>query len=280
MRSLALASLITTSLLTLLACRQPTASLELPDPREPEPSGLASPSVIVEAPTPAPARSTGSLVLDWTTVDNSLAGLIASSHPRLRVDYDASHPWVGAELPLVTIVVFSDYQCPFCARLDETLNSLLLAHPGDLRVVYRQFPLAMHQHARFAAALALAAHDFGQFGAIHGWLYEHGDRLDRPAMLGRLRELVPNSHPIVGDIDAGLYDARIDEDIALAQRFGVSGTPSSFINGRDFSGARPIEELEAVIREELGLAEQMLAAGSPREQVWARIMAAAAPELP
>src|SRR5690606_33497548 len=109
-------------LTALTACRQPTAQLELEDPRGVEPSGIGSPAVFVEAasvPDPGP-------ILDWSEVDDRLSDLIdQSGGERYRVDYDADHPWLGSTAPLVTIVVFTDYQCPYCGRLDESLRSLL-----------------------------------------------------------------------------------------------------------------------------------------------------------
>src|SRR5262245_3880331 len=102
------------SLVMLLGCRQPTAELQLEEPSGVEPSGVGSPSVIVEAPQqPDPGP-----ILEWHGVDDRFADLIEGL--RYRIDYDADHPWSGASSPLVTIVVFYDYQCPYSKRLTET----------------------------------------------------------------------------------------------------------------------------------------------------------------
>src|SRR5690349_8044723 len=118
-----------TLLIGSLACRpQPSATLELgPDPADPtsEPSGLGeAPTVFVEPGGTARTPVIGP-ELDWTKVDDRFASLItASGHERSRVPYDDDHPWTGSSKPMVTIVVFSDYQCPYCKRLDDTLGSL------------------------------------------------------------------------------------------------------------------------------------------------------------
>jgi protein-disulfide isomerase len=256
----------------LLACRQPSAELSLPEEDGPsEPSGRGGPSVIVEA----PGASSSGPILDWTTVDNRLDDIVTSTTiERMRVSYDEQHPWVGATVPMVTIVVFSDYQCPYCDRFDQTLDQLLGRYPNQLRIVYRQFPLPSHREAEFAAAVALAAHAQGQFLAVHRWLYENMHALNHLSVAERITNYGLDTQRLLDEVDGGRHITRIDDDLEVGKRFEVTGTPSYFINGRPGSGAQPIEELERIVREEISLAERLINAGSTPEQVWARILAA------
>ena len=125
------------SLALLLGCRQPPAELPLAEPAGVEPSGVGASAVFVEAPQLADPGP----ILDWAAVDDRLAQLIEGQ--RYRIDYDVDHTWTGATSPLVTIVVFYDYQCPFSARLAEALAELQPIYGDTLRVVWRQLPLPM-----------------------------------------------------------------------------------------------------------------------------------------
>lgn len=255
----------------LLGCRQPSADLSLPGDDPAEPSGRGSPSVIVEV----PGTSNSGPILDWTAVDHRLDDIILGiGGERLRVTYDDQHPWDGAVVPMVTIVVFSDYQCPYCDRLDQTLDQLLGRYPNELRVVYRQFPLPSHREAEFAAAVALAAHAQGQFVSMHRWLYENSRALTHMSVAERASSYGLDAQRLLDEVDADRHAARIDADLEVGKRFDVTGTPSYFINGRPGSGAQPIEEFDRIIREELALAQRLLGAGSTPEQVWARMLAA------
>ena len=256
-----------------VACRQTSADLALPDtePTPSEPSGRGGPSIIVET----PGSSASGPILDWTAVDNQLDNLIlATATQRMRVTYDEQHPWVGATVPLVTIVVFSDYQCPYCDRLDQTLDQLLGRYPDVVRVVYRQFPLPSHREAEFAASVALAAHAQGKFTAMHRWLYENMHALNPMSVAERAASYGLDTQRLIDEVDGDHHAARIDADLELGKRFDVAATPSWFINGRPGNGAQPIEEFDKLVREELQLGERLLAAGSRPEQVWARILAA------
>lgn len=257
------------SLVTLLGCRQPPAELTLESPTGAEPTGLSSPTVFVEAPQvqdPGP-------ILDWHAVDDRFASLITGQ--RFRVDYDADHPWTGAASPLVTIVVFYDYQCPYSKRLHETLATLDQTYGDSLRVVWRQLPLPMHQEAELAARYALSAHAQGNFAAVHAWLFEHQKTLSRPTLEAEASALGLHPLRLQADLDSEWIIARVRSDRELAATRSITTTPSFLINGRPFRGAQPIERITAVIDEELAAAEQLIAAGSSRREVWARFMAAA-----
>lgn len=207
--------------------------------------------------------------LDWQAVDPSLSGMV--NGPRKRVDYDSAHPWVGAAQPLVTAVVFVDYQCPFCANADHELAELVAAYPQDLRVVTRMMPLAMHEDARGASLAALAAHNQGQFEAMHELLFANPGALGRPELESYAIQLGLDRQRFATDLDDPALAERLTLDRSLADAVGVQGVPTIYLNGIEVIDTNT---LDSMIRQELALAQAMIDAGAPRREVWARMMAA------
>ncbi len=277
-----------TLLLGSLACRpQPSSSIVTSDPTDSaesasdpaEPSGLGEAATVFVDPSTRGGPVGVGPELDWTKVDDRLAARIqATGHDRSRVDYDNNHPWSGATTPMVTIVVFSDYQCPYCAKLDETLSGLLGQYGSDLRIVWRQMPLAMHPEARLAAKAVLAAHAQGGFAPMHGWLYANPKNLSVATIEAEAAALGLDLVRFRADLASDWLEGRIAADEALAKHVHVTGTPGFFINGRKFAGAMPAEMIATTIDEELLLGRDLVAAGSGTLDVWARILAVANPD--
>lgn len=266
-----------------LACRpQPTAAIELPARDAPEPTGLgAGPTVIADAALPRAAPGSSDPELDWTKVDDRLAELVrATGHERARVPYDAEHPTSGAEAPLVTVEVFYDYECPYSKRLDESLGLELSARAGELRVVWRQFPLSSHPNARLAAKAALAAEAQGAFAPMHAWLFANQRSLSREAIEQAASSLGIDRVRFVADLDSEWLERRITADEDAGRHVHVSATPTFFVNGRSFRGASDKQALAATLDEELLLGRELVAAGSSAREVWARVLAVANPDPP
>jgi len=271
MRARSSFALLTLAVVGLLGCRQPPAELPLTQPRAAEPSGFGQPEVFVAAATiPQPGP-----VLDWEAVDGRLAALIEGQ--RYRVDYDAEHPVMGSSAPLVTIVVFADYQCPFSKRLDETLALLLMDHRDALRVVWRQLPLSVHAQAPLAARYALAAHAQGRFEVMHAWLFANARSLSRASMNQAVIDLGLDPSWAHNEIDGGWLAERVGRDEDFAKNLGVNSTPTFFVNGRMIRGAQARAEIEVIINEEIITAQRLIDAGSGRLEVWARLLAASDP---
>jgi protein-disulfide isomerase len=188
---------------------------------------------------------------------SGLAGASATSDGNETVAVPvAGAPARGPARASITIVEFADFECPFCARAEVTLRALELAHPGDLRVVYKNLPLPMHPHARLAAKAALAADAQGRFWEFHDRLYaqlgRRGEALDR-AMLERIAaDLQLDGARFSRDLGDPALEGRIAGDEKDAAALGVEGTPTFFVNGRRISGAYPIAVFEAVIAKAAG----------------------------
>jgi protein-disulfide isomerase len=198
---------------------------------------------------------------------------------RFRVTYDDTDMFKGAESPLVTIVEFSDYQCPYCARFTNMLDEVVKdpAYKDDLRIVFKQFPLPMHKDAAYGAEASLAAGAQGKFWEMHDLLFANPKAMSPADIEGYAKQIGLDLAKFQADMAAHTYKAKVDADLELGKRFGVRGTPSFFINGLWQRGApRTPEALKELIDKERKAAEELVAAGSKRNEVYARYMRAGA----
>lgn len=174
-----------------------------------------------------------------------------ASASAVRVEHPDA-PTLGPSDAKVEVVVFSDFQCPFCRRGAQLVKSLEQKYGDKIRIVFMNQPLPFHDHARLAAAAALAAHDAGKFWKMHDWLFAHQDTLSRQTILEEAAKLGLDRRRLESDLDSGVYEARIEADQEQAKRAGVKGTPTFFINGERVQGAQPLETLSAIIDHDLG----------------------------
>jgi protein-disulfide isomerase len=177
----------------------------------------------------------------------------------------------GPDDALVTLVVFSDFQCPFCSRVEPTITALVDKYKNDLRVVWKNNPLPFHQDAGPAATLTLVALEEGgskKFWEAHDLLFQNQKALSRADLEGYGKQLGLSPKKLTAALDGNTFKARIEEDQALARNLGASGTPSFFINGRSLRGAQPQPAFEKVIDEELAKAKAKVQAGTARAKIY------------
>ena len=179
----------------------------------------------------------------------------------------------GAEQALVTIMEFSEFQCPFCKRVNPTLKRLLEAYPNELRIIFRHNPLGFHKHALGASMATLAAGEQGKFWEMHDILFANTRSLQKEKLEGYAREVGLNMDRFQAFMKAHRGSERIDADQRLAKQLGARGTPGFFINGRKLSGARPFEDFHEVVKEELTRARALLKAGARRAGLYERLVA-------
>jgi len=156
-------------------------------------------------------------------------------------------PSRGSAWAPITIVEFADYQCPFCARAEASLHAVEKAHPGDVRVVWKNLPLPFHDHARAMAKAAVAADAQGHFWEMHDRLFALTGTIDRAAFERIAGDLHLDVARFDRDLDDASLDARIDSDNADGAALGVTGTPTFFVNGHRVVGAQPPEVFERAI---------------------------------
>jgi protein-disulfide isomerase len=179
----------------------------------------------------------------------------------------------------VTLVVFSDYECPYCARADQMLGALEREYGASLRISARQFPLPQHAQARLAAQAALAAGEQGKFWPMHHMLFEHRRELARADLERYAGALGLDLPRFRATLDRGAVDAQIAADLELARRLQVGGTPTLYINGRPVAMPSP-ENLRSMIDEEIGAAQALTTAGVAPSQVYDTLTAHAAEAPP
>jgi protein-disulfide isomerase len=132
----------------------------------------------------------------------------------------------------VTIVEFSDFQCPYCSRLQPTLKEVLTAYPEEVRLVYKHYPLSFHKQARNAAKATEAAAEQGKFWEMHDLIFEKFNKLTEPMFSEFAEQLGLDLDKFKADYASNKYDKQIQDDINLARKASVTGTPTLFLNGK------------------------------------------------
>ena len=171
--------------------------------------------------------------------------------PRERKTVAATGAAKGPENAPITIVEFSDFQCPYCSRAIETVDQVLKAYPNQVRLVFRHFPLDFHAQAPKASEAALCAQDQNKFWEMHDKLFANQKALEVPALKGYAKELGLDTGKFDKCLDSGEKAATVQADMADGKKVGVNGTPAFFINGILLSGAQPFDEFKSVIDSEL-----------------------------
>ncbi len=200
--------------------------------------------------------------------------------PVERIDVPADGPARGPAVAKVTIVEFADFQCPFCFRVEGALRDLTAAYPNDVRIVYRHYPLPFHADAPLAAEAAVAAEAQGKFWPMHDLLYADQKDLSRAALDRRAGELGLDMTKFAAALDGHTGKARIDTDLALGKRVGVTGTPIFFVNGRSVLGAQPFDVFKTMVDDEIARADSLLRKGVAPANLYATLLAGAKPSLP
>jgi len=196
-------------------------------------------------------------------VDQALG--IAPKEPRLKAPASvvpaaavktASAQTRGPVHAPVTIVEFSDFQCPFCRNAAPALQELLRQYPDGVRWVFKNYPLEFHPDSLLAHKAALAAGEQGKFWEMHDLIFTNQGALKRDDLLRRANQLGLDMNRFAADLDSDKFQIIIDEDKAEGSRLGVTGTPTFFLNGKRMVGARPLAEYKELVDAELNIASR------------------------
>ncbi|HSO38612.1 MAG TPA: DsbA family protein [Labilithrix sp.] len=182
---------------------------------------------------------------------------------------------VGSANALVTIVAFTDYECPYCAKADKTVLTLRAELGDDVRVALAMRPLPMHEHAAAAARAVLAAAEQGKGEAMHARLFADPTALDEAGLVASARAVGLDLKAFDAARTGPSTAAALERMEKLASSLGANGTPTFFVNGRRLMGARPYEQFRSLVEEERAHARELLARGVARDQLYATMMAAA-----
>ncbi|MDC3959234.1 DsbA family protein [Polyangium jinanense] len=156
-------------------------------------------------------------------------------------------PVRGPESAPVTLVMFADFECPFCARAEKTLRDLEQEYPGKLRIAFKHHPLKFHAHAADAARAAIAAQAQGKFWPLHDALLGAQGTLDQEGIERAAETAGLDVARLRRDMRSAETDAQLAADKAEAARLEIKGTPTFFVNGRRIPGALPVQDFRAAI---------------------------------
>jgi protein-disulfide isomerase len=179
-------------------------------------------------------------------------------------------PAIGGKKPKVTIVEWSDFQCPFCGRVEPTLQRILDTYKDDVRIVWRNEPLSFHPNAMPAAKAAMAAARQGndKFWKMHDLMFAHQGELSEAKYEEWARTAGVDLAKWKADKESAEVAAVIAKDSAYGTQVGADGTPSFFLNGKFISGAMPFETFKAVIDEQIQKADALLKKGVKHDRLY------------
>jgi protein-disulfide isomerase len=183
--------------------------------------------------------------------------LAASSGPRKVLDDPITlrtlgSPMKGPADAKITLVEFSDFQCPYCSKAVTEIDAVLKAFPKDVKLFYKQFPLTdIHTRAMLASQAALAANAQGKFWQMHDKMFSDNRNLSRENMLKWARELGMDMKRFTADMDSPDTRKQVVRDISDGQQAGVEGTPTVFVNGKHYNGSLDPQAFGEVLKGEL-----------------------------
>jgi protein-disulfide isomerase len=161
----------------------------------------------------------------------------------------AGAPSVGPANAPITLVEFSDFQCPYCAVAAPELHRVMRAFPQQIRLVFKQFPLDIHPLAPLAAAAAVAADKQGKFWDMHDAMFARRHSLDRDGLLATAKDLGLDMEKFTADLDSDKVKAVIAQDMREGDQVAIQGTPTLFINGQRYNGPLNLLALRTVLEQ-------------------------------
>ncbi|HEY8945200.1 MAG TPA: thioredoxin domain-containing protein, partial [Polyangiaceae bacterium] len=192
-----------------------------------------------------------------------------------KVPVMADDPIKGPKDALVTMILFSEFQCPFCKRVNDTLKQILDTYPNDVRIVWKDNALPFHNRAKPAAIFGRVAYkqkgDKG-FWDVHDALFASQPKLEDEDFKAIAEKTGLNWDTVQNAIAQNKYMDKIDQSMELANDFQARGTPHFFINGVRLAGAQPFDKFKSVIDEQLASAKALVAKGVPRSKIYEEVV--------
>ena len=189
--------------------------------------------------------------------DNGNGNLVAPDNgagaPTLQIGTD-NNPILGSKDAKVTIVEFSDFQCPYCGRFySESLPQIEenYVKTGKVKIVFRHFPLSFHPYAQKASEATECANEQGKFWEYHNKLFENQGALTITDLKQYATDLGLDATKFNACLDSGKMASEVQKDFNAGQQYGVSGTPAFFVNGVSIVGAQPYAAFQQLIEQQL-----------------------------
>jgi len=181
-------------------------------------------------------------------IANTPPPLLDDQATKLNLNGD---PVRGPANAKVTIVEFSDFQCPYCALAETEVAKIMKQYPADVRVIFKQFPLDFHPQAHLAAEASLAAQAQGKFWELHDRLYAHFREINSARILTWAGEVGLDVNRLQSDLNSHKFNDRVNAEEQEGEKAEVEGTPTFFINGRRLNGTFDVATIAPLIAEEL-----------------------------
>jgi len=183
---------------------------------------------------------------------NAHAALAPRATTELVKELDLSHsPIRGSKDAPITIIEFSDMQCPYCAAVTPTLRQLMTQYPNQIKWVFKNFPLDFHADSQLAHRAVLAAGQQGKFWEMHDLIFINQRAIKRDDLLQKAQRLDLDIARFKADLDSDRMKKMVDADIKEGKRLNVDGTPTFFINGNEYSGAMDFARFQRIIEKEM-----------------------------
>ena len=170
-------------------------------------------------------------------------------------ELDLSHsPVRGNKNAPVSIIEFSDMQCPFCAGVNPTLRELMAQYPDKVKLIFKSFPLSFHRDSELAHRAVLAAGQQGKFWEMHDLVFSDQHAIKRDDLLQKARSLDLDMARFSSDLDSENLKQMVETDKQEGSKLGVAGTPTFFVNGKRYSGRMPLTQFKAIVDDALAAA--------------------------
>jgi protein-disulfide isomerase len=162
-------------------------------------------------------------------------------------------PWLGGENAKVTVIEFSDFQCPFCAKGAEVITELKKKYGNKIKIAFKNFPLPFHQHAQGAAEAGLCVHesDPKKFWAFHDEMFKDQAGLDEAGLKAKAQKVGADMKAYDACVGAKKFAAKVNADMEEGKKVGVKSTPTFFVNGKMINGAQPLHVFSELIDQDL-----------------------------
>jgi protein-disulfide isomerase len=172
-------------------------------------------------------------------------GIVASG-PAQQIDLERA-PAKGPAVAPISLVEFSDFECPFCAKAASVVKQLVAAYPAKVHFAFKHYPLSIHKKSSLAHESSLAAAAQGKFWEMHDLIFATQEKLTRDDLIAKAKQLNLDVPQFTNDLDSHLFKSLIDSDRQEGNRLGVDGTPFFFINGHAISGAISLADFKRLI---------------------------------
>jgi protein-disulfide isomerase/uncharacterized membrane protein len=184
---------------------------------------------------------------DQLKQDYNVSFLLPKPAPLVLDENPRQGPEMGEDKAAITVIVFTDFECPFCSRAHQQIKDLFARYPQDVRVLFRHFPLDMHKDARTAAYAAACAHLQGKFWPYADLLFENQGQLDISKLYGYAEQVGLDMDKFKECMESGQGEKMVEADIAEGLELGINGTPGVFINGHFFNGVPTEKQVQLIL---------------------------------